>query len=385
MNKDLKIGFTTGSCAAAASKAAVYMLLTGLTKNEISIETPAGIMFDAEILDISRTADSVSCAVRKDGGSDPDITSGALIYSKVTAISEYGSEINVKSDSGCKYEIRIDGGEGVGRVTKPGLDRPVGDAAINSVPRSMIAKEVSEVLELLDYEGTIDILISVPGGELIAEQTFNPRLGIVGGISILGTSGIVEPMSTGALLDTIKVELNQKKALNMNIIPMSPGNYGLEFMKKAYDFDLDVSVKCSNFIGDSIDMAAELGIKNILLTGHIGKLIKVSGGIMNTHSKEGDCRMELICAAALKNGAGVEILSSVMDCVSTEAALAVLATDKELFDNSMQYICDRVMYFLNKRANNRLHIECMIYSNDFGLLCKSSRAEEFIEIIKKDL
>ena len=152
--------------------------------------------------------------------------------------------------------IHIDGGKGVGRVTKPGLDQPVGNAAINHVPREMIEKEVQEVCALADFCGVLHITISVPDGERLAEQTFNPRLGIVGGISILGTSGIVEPMSSQALLDTIKVELNQKKAEGYGIAAVSPGNYGLDYMKKTYDYDLDRSVKCSNFIGDTIDMAS---------------------------------------------------------------------------------------------------------------------------------
>lgn len=184
--------------------------------------------------------------------------------------------------------INIDGGDGVGRVTKPGLDQPVGNAAINHVPREMIEKEVREVCELLDFKGTLDITISVPKGNELAERTFNPRLGIVGGISILGTSGIVEPMSSQALIDTIRVELRQRYSLGYDYVAVAPGNYGLDFMKESYGYDLDRSVKCSNFIGETIDMAADMGFKRMLLTGHIGKLIKVAGGIMNTHSREAD-------------------------------------------------------------------------------------------------
>ena len=257
----MRYGFTTGSCAAAAAKAAAYMLLSGNEKKQITIETPKGILFDAVIVDIARAENAVSCGVVKDGGDDPDITTGAHICAKVGFAHTDGEQLQ---ESGQPY-IDIKGGTGVGRVTKPGLDQPVGNAAINHVPREMIEKEVLEVCRLFDYRGGLDVEISVPQGEELAEKTFNPRLGIIGGISILGTSGIVEPMSSQALLDTIRVELQQKYAQGMTIAAVSPGNYGLDFMKRAYGYDLDASVKCSNFIGDTIDMAIDIGFERMLL------------------------------------------------------------------------------------------------------------------------
>ena len=303
----MRYGFTTRSCPAAASKAAAYMLLSGNRKAEISIQTPKGITFTATVLDIDRKENCVSCAVQKDGGDDPDITTGALIYATVSVEEADRKEPDEQA------QIVIDGGNGVGRVTKPGLDQPVGNAAINHVPREMITKEVLEVCNLLDYKGVLDIEISVPNGEHLAEHTFNPRLGIIGGISILGTSGIVEPMSSQALLDTIWVELRQRKESGYDYVAVSPGNYGLDFMKETYGYDLDKSVKCSNFIGDTIDMAVELGFRKMLLTGHIGKLIKVAGGIMNTHSKEADCRMELLAAFAIKLGVEIKQVCEILE------------------------------------------------------------------------
>ena len=203
----MRYGFTTGSCSAAAAKAAAYMLLTGNKKEKITITTPKGIDFHAQILDIKRTEDGVSCGVMKDGGDDPDVTSGSIVYANVSRVGDVNTEDGLKNNTS---KVLIDGGEGVGRVTQPGLDQPVGNAAINSVPRQMIEKEVREVMDVLDYNGSLSVIISIPGGEKIAEKTFNPRLGIEGGLSVLGTSGIVEPMSTQALLDTINIELNQK-------------------------------------------------------------------------------------------------------------------------------------------------------------------------------
>lgn len=372
----MRYGFTTGSCAAAAAKAAAYMLLSGRQKNTITIETPKGIPYTAEILEITRGEKAVQCAVRKDGGDDPDITSGALIYAEVSLTDHTRTQAT-------DTRIHIDGGIGVGRVTKPGLDQSVGNVAINHVPREMIAKEVLEVCDLMDYKGNLQVIISVPEGEAIAKQTFNPRLGIVGGISILGTSGIVEPMSNQALLDTIRVELNQRRAEGFDYIAVAPGNYGLDFMKKAYGYDLDKSVKCSNFIGVTIDMAVECGFTRMLLTGHIGKLIKVAGGIMNTHSKEADCRMELLSAFAIHEGAGADVAAKILDCVATEEAVRLLRKAGKQ-QEVMDYAMERIMFYLNKRAGGRMQIDCIMYDNTFGELAKSKEADRWFTLLERD-
>ena len=370
----MRHGFTTGSCAAAASKAAAYMLLTGHRKNQITIETPGGISYTAEIIDIHIGEHCASCAIVKDGGDDPDVTTGMKIYSKVSLTEE--------ADGKCAV-LHIDGGEGIGRVTRPGLDQPVGNAAINHVPRAMIAKEVSEVCALLDYRGGLDIVISVPGGEALAARTFNPRLGIVGGISILGTSGIVEPMSSQALLDTIRVELNQRRAEGYDSVAVTPGNYGRDYMKRRYGYDLDRSVKCSNFIGQTIDMAAELGFQRILLTGHIGKLIKVAGGIMNTHSREADARMELLAAFALRSQVPAECARRILDCLNTEEALALLQESGKL-QEVMDYAMERICFYLDKRAGQRLEIACIMYSSEFGELARSREAEKWFILLEQE-
>lgn len=361
----MRKGFTTGSCAAAASKAATYMLLSGKKKTNIEIETPAGIMFKAQILDIHRGNDYVSCAVIKDGGDDPDVTTGSHVVSKVSVEAD-----PTENATTSKAHIIIDGGIGVGRVTRPGLDQPVGNAAINHVPREMITKEVLEVCELFDFNGTLRIEISVPEGEQLASRTFNPRLGIEGGISILGTTGIVEPMSTKAIIDTIRVELNQQKALGNTIARVAPGNYGQEFMKQRYGYDLDTSVKCSNYIGETIDMACEMGFETMLLTGHIGKLIKVAGGIMNTHSHEADCRMEILASCALRAMGDAEIARRILACINTEEALHIL-DEAGLLQETMDIVLEKILFYLDFRSQGKIRTECVIYSNDFGILAES--------------
>ena len=377
----MRYGFTTGSCAAAASKAAAYMLLTGKAKNKITIQTPKGIAYTADITDIKRSENEVSCAVIKDGGDDPDVTTGAYIYASVRILhSDTCALCKKKQDL---VIINIDGGDGVGRVTKPGLDQPVGNAAINHVPREMIEKEVREVCALTDETADLLVEISVPEGETLAAQTFNPRLGITGGISILGTSGIVEPMSSRALLETIRVELNQKRAMGYSIVAVSPGNYGLDYMKRTYGYDLDKSVKCSNFIGDTIDMAVENGFEAMLLTGHIGKLIKVAGGIMNTHSQEGDCRMELITSSALSAGADADTARQILSCVTTEEAVNVLKK-AGLCEKTMELIMQKIMFYLNKRAAGKIAVACILYSNEHGGLGESAGAAELLARLKEE-
>lgn len=372
--KELRKGFTTGSCGAAAAKAALYMLLTGSVKDEIEIITPGGAVFRTEVKDIFREGNRVRCAVVKDGGDDPDVTTGLHVTAEVRAEERTDGPL----------EIRIEGGPGVGRVTLPGLDQPVGNAAINRVPRQMIEKELSEVAELLDFRGRIRVILSVPGGEAAAERTFNPRLGIEGGISILGTTGIVEPMSTRAILDTIRVELNQRKALGDRIAAVSPGNYGLNFMKETYGYNLNRSVKCSNYVGDTVDMVREMDFRGMLLTGHIGKLIKVSGGIMNTHSKEGDARMELLAAGVIRAGGSMDTLRGILNCRVTEEALGIIqAESPALLRRSMESVMDRILYYLRKRAGEELPVECILYSNEFGLLAASPGAMDMLEKLRK--
>ena len=365
----MKYGFTTGSCAAAASKASLYMLLTGEDIKTVSVNTPGGIEFTTEILDIKRGDGYVSCAVKKDGGDDPDITTGLYIYSKVSLYE-------------CKG-VKITGGEGVGKVTKPGLDQPVGEYAINSVPRKMIISEIESVLDELDYDAGVRVEISVPEGKEIAEKTFNPKLGIEGGISIIGTSGIVEPMSTKAVLDTIKTFLDQRHALGYDYVAISPGNYGLEFMKKTYGYDLDKSVKCSNFIGASAKMALEAGFKQVLYTGHIGKMIKVAGGIMNTHSREADCRMEILSALSIRHYIDPDTVRNILDCVTTEEAVKLIEETgklKEVMNDAVERICKKLM----EHTGNKIQIECIIFSNEMGELGSSKGAGELIQKLSEE-
>ena len=205
--KRLRCGYTTGSCAAAAAKAAAQMLLSGEHVGQVALSTPKGILLQLPVGHIRFSEESVSCAVQKDSGDDPDVTDGVWVFAEVR-----------RAESG----VCITGGEGIGRVTRPGLACTVGEAAINPGPRRMIASALQAVGETYGYTGGWQVTLSVPEGKRLAEKTFNPRLGITGGISILGTSGIVEPMSERALVDTIRAELRQLHTLGERIVVAVP-------------------------------------------------------------------------------------------------------------------------------------------------------------------
>ena len=363
--KRLRLGYTTGSCAAAAAKAACFMLLTGRRKETVELLTPKGILLTLSVLEITQGPDFVSCAIRKDSGDDPDATRDTLIFASVRKTDAPG--------------VFIDGGAGVGRVTKRGLDQPVGAAAINSVPRRMIEENVREVCALCGYDGGISVVISVPEGEALAKKTFNPRLGIVGGISILGTTGIVEPMSEQALVDTIRVELRQRRELGAEYVLLTPGNYGADFIRDSIGIDPRTAVLTSNFIGDALELSRELGFHGALLIGHIGKLVKLAGGMWNTHSKFGDCRMELLAAHAASLGLRPEKVSELLACVMCDDAIRILK-EEQLYDAVLARLAGRIEFHLQHKCGE-MEIGAMVFSKEYGRLCQTSCAQALLQKI----
>ena len=365
--KKLRLGYTTGSCAAAAAKAAAYMLLTGRRKDTIDLLTPKGIRLHLTVEEIKITSSEVSCAIRKDSGDDPDATRGTLVFACVRKTDAPG--------------VLIDGGAGVGRVTKRGLDQPVGAAAINSVPRRMIEENVREVCALCGYDGGVSVVISVPEGEALAKKTFNPRLGIVGGISILGTTGIVEPMSEQALVDTIRVELRQRRELGAEYVLLTPGNYGADFIRDSIGIDPRTAVLTSNFIGDALELSRELGFHGALLIGHIGKLVKLAGGMWNTHSKFGDCRMELLAAHAASLGLRPEKVSELLACVMCDDALRILK-EEQLYDAVLARLAGRIEFHLQHKCGE-MEVGAMVFSKEYGRLCQTGCAQALLQKIRE--
>lgn len=369
----LRCGYTTGSCAAAAAKAALMMLICQKEINTVSIVTPKGPKFLAEILDIDRTDRCVSCAVVKDGGDDPDVTSGMKIYAKVSFLES------------CKQDVIISGGEGIGKVTKPGLDQEIGEAAINSTPRRMIKENIREVLQdngLSDKSVAVEI--SAPGGEEVAKKTFNPKLGIVGGISILGTTGIVKPMSDEAIVATIKTQISQMKAQNEQVLLIAPGNYGLKFLRDEYGIEEDKAVMCSNFVYDTVKMAADAGFSKLLFCGHLGKLVKVSGGIKNTHSSYGDHRMEILVDLIKKvSGDDMNIddlCEKVMECVMTDEAVRLI-TEAGIRDEVFGLMAGNIKRNMELWSKGEIEAEVIVFSNEYTRLTQTDKATEFLKMI----
>ncbi|MGN0604124.1 MAG: cobalt-precorrin-5B (C(1))-methyltransferase CbiD [Oscillospiraceae bacterium] len=364
----LRCGYTTGSCAAAAAKAAAEMLISGSRLSAVQINTPKGILLDLDVLDAEISDNYAKCAIKKDSGDDPDITDGILVYAKVSRLS-FGTEIT--------------GGKGVGIVTKAGLDQPVGEYAINSVPRKMITLAVSETAEKYDYHGGFKVEISVPEGENIAKKTFNPRMGIVGGISIIGTSGIVEPMSNSALIDTIHLEEKMRRAEGKKTLLLTLGNYSEGYIQRSMSFALEKSVKCSNFIGEALDIALELGFEGVLIIGHMGKLVKLGAGIMNTHSSQADGRMDVLVTCGLLAGADSEMLKKLPNCVTVDAALDILKTSGKL-EKTLEILADRAESYLNAKVKNSIEIGAIMFSDKHSVTVKTSLADKLAGQISEE-
>jgi cobalt-precorrin-5B (C1)-methyltransferase len=245
----------------------------------------------------------------------------------------------------------------------------------------MIRENLEAVCRAYDYTEGLRVVISIPQGEELAGKTFNPRLGIVGGISVLGTSGIVEPMSEQALIDTIRVEIRQKLANGMKYLLIVPGNYGIDFLEQyGHGLCLNDAVKCSNFVGEALDAAVEFGAKGVLLIGHIGKFVKLAGGIMNTHSHNADARMELLAVHAALLGAPVELLEKIMECVTTDEALKYL-NEADLTEAVMKRIMERMEFYVNQRVQSQLEIGIITFSKVHGILGQTGRVPELVEKI----
>lgn len=366
--KNLRCGYTTGSCATAAAKAAATMLLTGERVATVRIDTPKGVVLELEPLEVELAEQYVSCAIRKDSGDDPDDTNGVLVFAKVEKVAEPG--------------VHIEGGVGVGRVTKPGLACAVGGPAINPTPRRMITAEVGSVMEQAGYSEGLLVTISIPEGVEIAKKTFNPRLGIIGGLSVLGTSGIVEPMSEKALIETMYVEMRAQKARGNKHLLVFFGNYGEDFTRDVMELDLEGAVTCSNFVGELLDYAVFLGFETLLLIGHSGKLVKLAQGVMNTHSKYADCRTELFALEAMFHGASIEVGQEIYHCLTTDEVTKILKRE-QIFEPVMDKVTERIDFYMQHRVHGKIKTAAFMFSNVYGILGKTKAADELIQLHKQ--
>lgn len=376
--KKYRRGYTSGSCACGATKAALIMHLEKRNINEVRIGTPKGVDLDLKIDNISRGKDWVQCSVKKDGGDDIDATHGMDIFARLELV-QADQVPDFRSDLDSDY-LFITSGQGIGRVTKKGLDIRPGRPAINRVPLNMILKVVQETLDeagldIYDYLGGRKILVTIfaPQGQEIAKRTFNSNLGIEGGISIIGTTGIVDPMSDEGWKKALSAELSIKRAEGRETIILVPGNIGRDIMAKSYGADLDGIVKMSNFIGYMLMETKRLGFKRVIVGGHIGKLIKLSGGITNSHSRVADARREIMVANLALLGAPLELLKEVDACLSTDAMVDIIrkAGYSQVFKVLADKAASKAKVYMRLGQEDHMDIEVYLFSMDGSLLAKS--------------
>jgi len=339
MKRFLKYGVTTGLCAAAAAKAAL-MALVGDPPKYVGVPTPLGIRFEMPVKMACRLSeDSATATVVKDAGDDADVTDNA----------EITVSVRLTDDAGI---VLIRGGKGVGTVTKAGLQVPVGEAAINPAPKQMITAAVEEALP--PRKG-VEVTVSVPAGESLAGKTLNPKLGVSGGISILGTTGVVKPLSLEAYRRALIPQVDVAIAQGHSRMFLVPGNIGEKTAKKLFNVSDDAIVQTGDFIGYMLDRAVEKGAKEIVLVGHPGKLVKVAAGIFNTHHKVADARNEVVAAYAAAAGADVETVKTLLAANTTEEA-AQLLSQKGLLCETFNAIAEKCAARISERAGGRVKV-----------------------------
>jgi len=338
-----RYGFTTGTTATAAAIGAAYMYLND-KRDIVDVELPAGITLTIPLEFVKKEKNLFTCGVKKNAGDDPDVTDGILISAKLEFL---------KKDIGLEFNFFA--GEGVGVFTKDGLALPKGEAAINPVPRQMMIDNLSVILKEHGFSGIVNITVTVENGADIAKKTFNERLGIIGGISILGTSGLVLPMSKTALLQTIEADIKFRlKNSKERRVYLAPGNIGAKFLENNFNINSTTVAIISNFIGESIDYAISNDAREIVLCGDLGKLIKLSGGIMNTHSNDSDSRLELLASSILKLcikesiQLPIQIISNLFEQKTTTGAVNIIKENN--FDNCFDILADQMLYYAYNRA-----------------------------------
>lgn len=367
--KSYRKGYTTGSCATAAAKVAALMVLRQQVINQVSIVTPSGVTLRLNVEQPLICGQQASAAIRKDGGDDVDATHGMLIFAQV-ALNDSGS-------------ISIVGGEGVGTVTRKGIGLPVGSSAINRTPLHTIEEAVREVI---GPERGAEIVIFAPEGEERAQKTYNGRLGILGGISIIGTTGIVTPMSEESWKRSLALELEMKRAQGMTSVILVPGNHGERFVQEQMQLSGDRVVTMSNFVGYMLQETQRLGFRRVVLVGHLGKLIKVAAGIFHTHSHIADGRMETLVTRLALMGAPHELLQAVFECSTTEAAMELIEQHglQAVYNDIAQAICARINQML-RFAVQPLRCDAVLFSFDNIVLGSNRPVNDIVADLRTEI
>ncbi len=347
----LRTGYTTGTTAAAATKGALYALINGKPIEQVTVSLPKSRTATLKIAWTKNESDGkVTCAAIKDGGDDPDATHGAEICSTV-------------SFSKNATHICIDGGKGVGRVTKPGLGLEIGKAAINPTPLNMLEQAVREVAgHKLEKQG-VDILISVPNGEEIAKRTDNPRLGILGGISILGTTGLVLPYSTASFAASIRQGLDVACAMGADTVVLTTGGRSEDFAKELFKFPDHCFIQMGDFAGYSIKQCAnKMTIRQVIIAGFIGKLTKMAMGIKQTHVAGSHIDMEFMAQLAAECKAPQNVIKEIRSANTARHVSEIIK--KNNIQSYYNYLCKKVSEQMREHARDQLQIEVILFEFD---------------------
>lgn len=358
--KRLREGVSTGSCMTGGAAASAIWQTTGSCPAVVEVEAPIGKNLYLDVI----PRGNGSCGVIKDAGDDPDVTHG----------SEIITHVEIKEEPG---EILFRGGEGIGIVTQEGLKQPVGDWAINPVPRQMTIKALRKII---GEKGAV-VTVCVPGGKELAKKTFNPRLGIEGGISILGTTGIVRPMSEEAMKDSLLVELDMYAAQGNKSILFVLGTTGENALKEMFG-EFRCVLQVSNYIGFMIEEAVERGFLNILIGGFVGKLVKVASGTMNTHSHVADGRMETICTHAALHGASTEVVRKIYESLTTKAAMKTV--EEEGLMAIWPDMAEKAAQNCKKTAHQMAEVGMIFLDSNNRLLAQSRNVDQVLKEVLKN-
>ena len=352
--KQLKEGITTGSCATGATLASALWQMTGTCPKEVEIDTPIGRILRIPVYETEQYG---KCYVIKDAGDDPDVTHGCHVEALV--------ELEEKEEG----MITFCGGVGIGIATEEGLKIPVGEPAINPVPRQMMVHELKKVIGNRNAKVTI----SIPNGEELAKKTLNGKLGIMGGLSILGTTGIVRPMSEEALKDSLLFELQMRRKQGHRSVLLVPGVAG-ERMARKHFTETECAIQMSNYVGFMLEESAELGYRYALLAGAVGKLMKLSAGIMNTHSHVADGRNEIICTHSALLGARQDVIQELYESKTTEKAIEILK--REHLMDVWNQIAKKAEYHCKIRTGYRMEVRVVLFDKNGKIIGDSAYDED---------
>ena len=354
----LRTGFTTGSCATAASKAGILSIKNQKIIENVDIILPKRSRLEIHINSCEFTTNSAKCSVIKDGGDDPDVTHGAAIFANIELTNDVG-------------EIEIDGGEGVGRVTKPGLGLEIGSAAINPTPKKMILENVREVGEELLEKNGIKIVVSVPKGKELGPKTDNPRIGIMGGISILGTSGIVIPYSTASFAAAIRQQISVVNTMNDDNVVLTTGGRSEDFARKIIDLPDHSFIQMGDFSGYTIKQCAKQELKKAYVAGFIGKLAKMAAGVKQTHVKGGKVDMKFLSELAKRCNAGEDTISKILGANTARNVQEIIIEDKidGFFDEVTKEACNQ----MRQHSEGKIPVEVVLFDFDGTVLSRDKK------------